>query len=75
MASPLPRQTIEMVILTTRVTKEDLSDAIFIAQEMHIGENGIFALESWHNTQHKDFAYDVMLDLFITDQRPSGALS
>ena len=36
-----------------------MSDVIFIAQELHIRENGIYALKSWHGMSRKNFAYAV----------------
>jgi hypothetical protein len=36
-----------------------MADVIFIAHEMHIRENGDYALKSWHNMSRKDFAYAV----------------
>ena len=44
---------------STCSAQEDTSDVIFIAHEMHIRENGIYALKSWHNMSRKDFAYAV----------------
>ncbi len=32
---------------------------IFFAHEMHLGERGFYALKSWHNLSHKEFAYAV----------------
>ena len=39
--------------------EEDMSDVIFFAHEMHLGEAGFFALKSWHNMSHKEFAYAI----------------
>ena len=36
-----------------------MSDVIFIAHEMHIRENGHYALKSWHNMSRKEFGYAV----------------
>jgi hypothetical protein len=36
------------VISTTCSAQEDMSDVIFIAHEMHLRENGIYTLKSWH---------------------------
>ena len=47
------------VTSTTCSAQEDMSDVIFIAHEMHIPENGIYALKSWHNMSRKNFAYVV----------------
>ena len=44
---------------STGAAEEDMSDVIFFAHEMHVGERGFFALKSWHKMSHKVFAYAI----------------
>jgi hypothetical protein len=58
-AGSLTTTIVIAVISTTCSAQEDMADVIFIAHEMHIRENGDYALKSWHNMSRKDFAYAV----------------
>ncbi len=48
-----------VITSTTCSAQEDMSNVNFIAHEMHIRENGDYALKSWHNMSRRNFAYAI----------------